>query len=128
MLVATNRGRLCHAIRLPDGSWRPFRDVGPHDGRVAAAGVGGEVHVLAHAVDRVGHLVWRADGTWSDGAEVDPGAPVADLAAAGVGDDLHVLATTAAGRLVHAVRYADGSWAGFAATGEPDRVARASIT
>ncbi|WNV86615.1 hypothetical protein [Umezawaea sp. Da 62-37] len=53
VLVTTNRRRLCHAIRLSDGSWRRFRDVGPHDGQVMAAGVCAEVHVLRAARRRV---------------------------------------------------------------------------
>jgi hypothetical protein len=60
--------------------------------------------VLAHTVDRVRHLIRRADRGWEDLGELagDP-RQVADLAAAGVGGDLHVLATTASGGLDHAV-------------------------
>ena len=127
VLATTNRGRLHHAIRWADGTWRAFHDVAAQRGRIAAAGVAGALHVLAHTVDRVRHLIHRADRGWERADDLTTGPRhVTDLAAAGVGGELHVLLTTATGGLDHAVRGSAGTWSG---AGERScAAARAAIT
>jgi hypothetical protein len=136
--------RAWHTIRFAD-SWQPFGDVlgatgnpeltGEHGIRsVAAAGVGGELHVIGIAYDdtatsaaRLWHTIRHA-AAWDPFRDVNAtqaGNPsqmsrYGSVASASLDADLHVVVVGYGGRVWHTIRFAD-SWQPFgdvvAATG-----------
>lgn len=123
--AVTGDDRLLHTIRNADGSWLPWGDVEAqtgdigHVGIAAASTANGELHVCA--VTQGGglmHTLRRADGSWLKFGDVEGQAgniPVvtSTAASAAANGDLHVCAVTTAGRLMHTIRRADGSWLPF---------------
>jgi hypothetical protein len=127
LLLALEGGELLHTIRFSDGSWQ--RPAGPADlaagitggpghAVAAAPGAPGEVQfMVATADDRLWHTIRFDDGSWSRAQDVsDPGlagvtgAVRAAAAAAGAAGEVQFMLPMEDGRLLHTIRFADGSW------------------
>ena len=141
-------GSIFHAIRNPDGSWKPFKNIAKESGegwlganQVAAAVVNREIHLCG--VSREGRLIHAvfANGVWT------PPADVIEQARGPVSTFLHVACTAHEGELfvagaplgfpaiLYTTRHADGTWDLMTAlielqpspTGQMLRVACASV-
>jgi hypothetical protein len=125
-MLAMDDGRLLHTIRFADGSWQ--LPAGPADaaagitghGRAvaAASGAPGEVQfMVATDDDRLWHTIRFADGSWLQAQDVS-GAGLAGItglvqaaaAAAGAAGEVQFMLAMDDGRLLHTIRFADGSW------------------
>lgn len=138
-VVSVVSGRVFVTARHANGFWDGIAKIGECGAvsSVAAAGVGGELHVFAVTDDKT-KLSWatrKADLTWTPfvdafAAAGTPPGEVSDVAAEEVGGLLHV-AVIAGGTLHSATRQADGTWTPFAPlpglTGTPDKVSLADV-
>lgn len=121
-------GGLWHTIRHADGSWNyNWEDVKAVVGDigyvkdVSCVEVNGELHVCAVvAGGHLTHIIRHADGSWTGLGDVktvvDHGYYMGYLVAvscAGINGELQVCAVNSAGRLMHIVCHADGSWTGW---------------
>ena len=123
-------GSVWHAIRYShDGAWTQFNDVarvafvpGPSVWAVAAAAVGGDLHVLIrtnvnalyHAIRISSTGAWKGFNDLSGFARVPSGATFPSISVAGVNGDLQLLVATGSGQLYHALRSsATGAWNGL---------------
>jgi hypothetical protein len=125
-MLAMDDGRLLHTIRFADGSWQ--LRAGPADAATgitghgvavaAASGVPGEVQfMVATAEDRLWHTIRFAGGSWLQAQDVS-GAGLAGItglvqaaaAAAGAAGEVQFMLAMDDGRLLHTIRFADGSW------------------
>jgi len=124
--VLTLKGAVLSHELFANGVWSGFNDVSgwahvpPSLGALAAAAVGGDLHVLATDLSgtHLYHAVRHANGAWNGFNDVYGWAAVpssmGSLSAAGVNGDLQVLVTTGSGALYHAIRHTStGAWNGF---------------
>ncbi|MER5642658.1 hypothetical protein ABT095_37695 [Kitasatospora sp. NPDC002227] len=113
-------GRLYHAIRNADRTWKPFADMSGVTGgaltnvtQVAAVSVGTDLHILAVANGRVMHAIRHADGSWVGFGDVEGQAgqlgTVTAVAAASSQGELQVIAV-ADGKAYHTVRSTAQAW------------------
>lgn len=129
VLLLTSGPNLYHAIRFAStGAWAGFNQVPASIPgnvlKVAATGVGGDLHVLIamatggglyHAIRYSSNGGWNGFNNVANAARVPGGnVSVTGVAAATVGQDLHVVIKTNLEVLYHAIRIsADGTWKGF---------------
>ncbi|MFC0436221.1 hypothetical protein [Kutzneria buriramensis] len=128
IVVATDNGAgLYHAVRHSDGTWTSFGDVKAVAGgltgtigQVGAAGVNGQLQVVALAGGKVMNAVRDAGGNWTPFADVlasnDPnhvvGTP-SGVAVGAAGNALQLLVQGGNGTtLWHMVRDSAGNWGG----------------
>jgi hypothetical protein len=125
VLVSNTNGGLFHTIRYPN-AWTPFGDVkavvGSAPGFITDVDAQATFGVFNHVVVRgTGSKLWhtlRTDSGWTPWIDVNAatgagGTTFAKVGLANVDGDLHVCATTSGGGVLHAIRYASGSWTGF---------------
>lgn len=127
LLLAMEGGGLLHTIRSADGSWQdPAGPAdlaagitgGPAHAVAAATGVRGEVQfMVATDDDKLWHTIRFNDGTWQQAQDVSPaglagitGHVRAAAAAAGAAGEVQFMLPLEDGRLLHTIRFADGSW------------------
>ncbi|MFJ7169386.1 trypsin-like serine protease [Streptomyces globosus] len=121
--VVQQGSTLYQGIRLGDGTWTGFADVQTNAGNIggirtaAAAGVGGDTHVLAIADNgTLQHTIRKADGTWLPfgdvGAVAGALSSLTQVSAVSIGNDLHVVAVSD-GKVFHTIRNATGHWTKF---------------
>ncbi|MBM7791342.1 hypothetical protein [Tenggerimyces flavus] len=138
-VVSVVSGRVFVTARHANGFWDGIAKIGECGAvsSVAAAGVGGELHVFAVTDDgtRLSWATRKADLTWSPFVDAfavagTPPGEVTDVAATEVGGLLHV-AVVADGALHSATRQADGTWSPFAPvpglTGTADKVSLTDV-
>jgi hypothetical protein len=123
-------GSVWHAIRYSyNGAWTSFNDVArvasvPSSSvwAVAAAAVGGDLHVLAktsndvlyHAIRVSSTGAWKGFNDMSGFARVPNGATFPSISVAGVNGDLQLLVAAGSGHLYHALRSSStGAWNGL---------------
>ncbi|NUT53267.1 MAG: hypothetical protein HOV94_39180, partial [Saccharothrix sp.] len=131
--------------RTADGTWTQVADVpfSPAPAAVTAtnvelAQVGTELHAVVTGSDgAVYHAVQRSTGQWTAFHDVTsetgaPGSAAVGVAITASRGTLHLAVFTEAGRLLHAIRFADGRWQPFgdvrAATGSPSSLAVGAVT
>jgi hypothetical protein len=121
-------GHVWHAIRRGgDGSWTAFTDTAPFAGlvpgvdkRVAAANLGGVLHVVVVSEYGMWHAVRHSNGAWSPFLRPAPvwALGLTDVAVAGSGNgELHVAGIGVGGTLYHRVRRVDEHWTVMAEVG-----------
>lgn len=116
-------GDFWHTLRRADGSWTGLGELntqivvpGPVRTVAGVAGAGGETHFMFATLDgHLWHTIRYADGSWQPLGDAHAvlgiaGSIVHVAAAAGLGGETQYMLTNAAGRLLHTIRFADGSW------------------
>jgi hypothetical protein len=125
-------GRVRMTIRRADGTWTPFQDTHRIPANTNAGDIteldlesssDGTLHLLVTTVRTQFHAMKSPGGSWSALGNVeqqagDPGSSgISDGGAALVGGELHVSQVTHDGRLMHAIRFANGGWSRFGDVG-----------
>ncbi|PRY58666.1 hypothetical protein [Glycomyces artemisiae] len=134
-------GVLRHAIRRSDGTWTGWGNIETSAGdigyvnRVALAGIGSQLHVVAlNGSGEVYHAVRRADATWQQfrRATVLSQYRPFDVAAANVGGEMQVgivnLDADGGQSVKHTIRRADGSWQTVATVSSSNLTAPGTIS
>ncbi len=116
-------GDFWHTLRRADGNWTGLGEINtqivvPGTVRTVAGvgGTGGETHFMFATLDgHLWHTIRYADGSWQPVGDAHAvlglaGSIVHVAAAAGSGGETQYMLTDGAGRLLHTIRYADGSW------------------
>ncbi len=116
-------GDFWHTLRRADGSWTGLGELStqivvPGAVRTATevAGANGETHLMFATLDgHLWHTIRYADGSWQPLGDAHAVLGLAEpivhvAAAAGAGGQTQYMLTNGAGRLLHTIRYADGSW------------------
>jgi hypothetical protein len=118
--IATNASALKIAVRRGDATWTAFQTVGTIAGLndVDIDASGGTLHLLATTGSTQFHATRPAGGSWSgfgnvEGVTGDPGGTVLLGGATAEGADLHVTQVLSDGRVMHAMRFANGGWSTF---------------
>ncbi|MEV7419356.1 CHAP domain-containing protein [Streptomyces sp. NPDC089919] len=132
VLIVGNDGNLYHSVRRPDGTWQSWHAVAG-TGQAAtfqakeiaiAALPNGDAQVVAVGADgRVQHTIRFADGSWQGWGALDGFGGASSFAASAVAvtgmpnGDAQLLAVGNDGKAYHDIRYANGQWQGWRATG-----------
>lgn len=126
-------GRVRMTMRRADGTWTPFQDTHriPFDDATTGditdldleSSSDGTLHLLVTTVRTQFHATKSPGGSWSALGNVEQqagnpgGSGIWDGGAALVGGELHVSQVTTDGRLMHAIRFANGGWSRFGDVG-----------
>jgi hypothetical protein len=118
-------GRLWRAVRQANGSWERFIEVTRQPDAigkltsVACAVDAGSLHVCGlAATGRIWHTVRKPDGSWQPSftdvaSQAGAVGTFTSIGCAANAGSLHLAGVTADGRLWHALRRPDGTWAPF---------------
>ncbi|MFG2841660.1 hypothetical protein ACGF12_00575 [Kitasatospora sp. NPDC048296] len=125
-VVAVAGGRVYHSIRGTDGTWSPWGDVYSMAGDAGAAtdvavtGTGADMQIViaSNGGTKQYHGARLASGQWmplTDLTSVAGSFTTTSVSAGTVAGELQATFVTTDNRILHAIRYTDGSWQNAAA-------------